>query len=98
MMIVQFLHALTNYDLDQEEEALVRYLYVLHMGKEWDGKQEETKDGWRRQFEKMNIYKEAWLASEHATERELFRILLCKSLKQLHKQLSHVCTHNGQAL
>lgn len=46
----------------------------------------------------MNIYKEAWLSSEHATERELFRILLCKSLKQLHKQLSHVCTHNGQAL
>ncbi|KIQ93539.1 hypothetical protein LH47_02364 [Anoxybacillus thermarum] len=86
-MIVQFLHALMNYDLDKEEEALVRYLYVLHMGKEWERKQEGTKKGWREQFEKMNIYKEAWLSSEHATERELFRILLCKSLKQLHKQL-----------
>ncbi|KHF28625.1 hypothetical protein LR68_02549 [Anoxybacillus sp. BCO1] len=42
-MIVQFLHALTNYDLDKEEEALVRYLYVLHMGKEWERKQEEKK-------------------------------------------------------
>lgn len=99
MMTVQFLHALTNYYLDdKEEEALVRYLYVLHMGKEWERNQKETKDEWREQFEKMNIYKEAWLASERATERELFRILLCKSLKQLHKQLSHVCTHNGQAL
>lgn len=98
MMTVQFLHALTNYYLDKEEEALVRYLYVLRMGKEWERNQKETKDEWREQFEKMNIYKEAWLASERATERELFRILLCKSLKQLHKQLSHVCTHNGQAL
>ncbi|MCL9970021.1 hypothetical protein MX569_05360 [Anoxybacillus kestanbolensis] len=98
MMIVQLLHALTNYDLDEEEEALIRYLYVLHIGKEWDREKKEKKDDWRQQFEKMNIYKEAWCASEHATEREVFRLLLCKCLKQLHKQLSHICAHSGQAL
>lgn len=97
-MIAYFLHALMNYSLDEEEEAFVRYLYVLHIGKECDVKRKETKAEWREQFEKMNIYKEAWLASEQATEREVFRLLLCKCLKQLHKQLSRVCTHNGQAL
>ncbi|CUA79234.1 MULTISPECIES: hypothetical protein [Anoxybacillus] len=97
-MVVHYLHALMNYHLDEEEEALVRYLYLLHLGKEWNTTTKETENGWREQFEKMNIYKEAWLASEHATEREVFRVLLCKCLKRLHKQLSHICTHNGQAL
>ncbi len=97
-MMVQFLHTLTNYYLDEEEEELIRYLYVLHTGKEWEATEKEQKDSWRHQFEKMNIYKEAWFASEHATEREVFRLLLCKCLKQLHKQLSHICAHNGQAL